>query len=395
LKGILAYFLDRPNRFVVRVETKDGVISAYLPNPGRLWEILLPGAPLLLAASSGTLPYVVMAAKRSNEWILLHTHMANRAARHLLARNLVPGLEGSKLIRPEFTIGDSRFDFLLEKDGQKILLEVKSCTLFGKGVAAFPDAVTARGKRHIEEMARLTKEGFKAFVLFVVNSSTPRAFIPDYHTDFDFAATLANARDLIDIAPVSVHWDEELTMQVNPERLLIPWQIIDREMADSGAYMVIFELKEPSTIKIGSLGEVSFRPAYYVYVGSAKKNLSARINRHSRKRKKEHWHIDCLSSTSKATRLLPIRTQEDIECLLSKDLMEICDFAIPNFGASDCDCGSHLFGFLKDPIKRADFVNLLLCYRLDRPYRGILTERNSSASGVPLAGIAPGARLHL
>ncbi|WP_198470084.1 DNA/RNA nuclease SfsA [Acetomicrobium sp. S15 = DSM 107314] len=395
MKRILAYFLDRPNRFVVRVETKNGVVSAYLPNPGRLWEILLPGTPLLLAASSGTLPYVVMAAKRANEWILLHTHMANRAARHMLARNLVPGLEDSELIRPEFTIGDSRFDFLLERDGQKVLLEVKSCTLFGKEVAAFPDAVTARGKRHIEEMARLTKEGFKAFLLFIVNSLSPRAFIPDYHTDFDFATALANARNIIDIAPVAVRWDEELTMRVNPERLTIPWQIIDREMADSGAYMVIFELKEPKTIKIGSLGEISFRPAYYVYVGSAKKNLSARVNRHSRKRKNEHWHIDYLSSASKATRLLPIRTQEDIECLLSKDLMGICDFAITNFGASDCDCRSHLFGFLKDPIKRTDFVNLLLYYRLDRPYRGALIGHTSSTSGMPLAGIAPSTRLHL
>ncbi len=395
MKRILAYFLDRPNRFVVRVETKDGVVSAYLPNPGRLWEILLPGTPLLLAESSGTLPYVVMAAKRSNEWILLHTHMANRAARHMLAKNLIPGLEGSELIRSEFAIGDSRFDFLLERDGQKILLEVKSCTLFGKEVAAFPDAVTARGKRHIEEMARLTMEGFKAFVLFIVNSLSPRVFIPDYHTDFDFATALANARDIIDIAPVAVRWDEELTMRVNPERLPIPWQIIDREMADSGAYMVIFELKEPKTIKIGSLGEISFCPAYYVYVGSAKKNLSARINRHSRKRKNEHWHIDYLSSASKAIRLLPIRTQEDIECLLSKDLMGICDFAIPNFGASDCDCRSHLFGFLKDPIKCANFVNLLLYYRLDRPYRGALIGHISSTLGMPLAGIAPGARLHL
>lgn len=372
---ILGHFLRRKNRFVVQVEIKGAATFAYLPNPGRLWEILLPGVSLLLAPSKGELPFVVMAAKRRGDWVLLHTHVVNDVVDWMIRHDLVPDLTGAKILEREVTVNKSRIDFLLERCGRKIFLEVKSCTLFGSYVAAFPDAVTARGKRHIEELALLAKDGYEVALLFLVNSLRPKFFLPDYHTDLAFSEALAENRHVVDVMPLGVRWSEEMKMGDLPAKLPVPWGLIEEEMADRGAYLSIFEVDGFREIDIGALGRVQLRPGFYVYAGSGRKNLTARINRHLRRRKVLHWHVDYLREVSESVLNLPIRTADDIECDLAASMKEIANDIISNFGCSDCRCDSHLFYFSSDPLKRSDFMDRLLYFRFDRLWDKINTRQ--------------------
>ncbi|HOW55570.1 MAG TPA: DNA/RNA nuclease SfsA, partial [Syntrophorhabdaceae bacterium] len=138
-----ALFVSRPNRFVVECILEGKAVKAYMPNPGRLWELLLPGCTLYLVKNRMELklPYTVVAMEKDGLPVLLHTHMANDVAEMLLNNSLVPGLEGARVVRREAVFGDSRFDFLLQKDGREMVLEIKNCTLFGDKLAMFPDAV--------------------------------------------------------------------------------------------------------------------------------------------------------------------------------------------------------------------------------------------------------------
>ena len=129
--------------------------------------------------------------------------------------------------------------------------------------------------------------------------------------------------------------------------------------------MLILELPEGRTITVGGLGEVPFRKGYYLYVGSARKNLSKRMERHKRKRKRLRWHIDYLREASRFHACLPVRTGEDMECLLAEALRGMAR-EVPGFGSSDCQCPSHLFHFEEDPLKTPSFHTMLQHFRMDR-----------------------------
>jgi sugar fermentation stimulation protein A len=101
-------------------------------------------------------------------------------------------------------------------------------------------------------------------------------------------------------------------------------------------------------------------------VGSAQKNLTQRIERHKRQRKKLFWHIDYLTKIAEFRTALPIRTADDLECELAHALKDIADGEIAHFGASDCSCTSHLFMMEKDPLNCREFHHFLQHYRMER-----------------------------
>ena len=242
-----ATFLTRLNRFLVRCECGGQVVEAFLPNPGRLCELLLPGRRLYLIGEEGPhsrkTAYTVVAVEREGQAIMLHTHRTNEVARFLLNHVQVPGLEGSTVKASEVRVGRRRFDFLLEGRGEEVFLEVKSCTLFGNRVAMFPDAVTERGARHLRELASLDQNGVRGAVLFVVHWPHARIFMPDYHTDLAFSETLLEVRHRIQIVPISVRWNSDLSLNGEPKPLEIPWSYIARESQDRGSYLLILHLR--------------------------------------------------------------------------------------------------------------------------------------------------------
>jgi len=382
-------FISRPNRFAVICETADETIRAYLPNPGRLWELLFPGTVLLLekAQRSGkrTTEYTVVAAETVKGPVMLHTHRTNDAAEYLLRAGLVPGWEDLSVLRREATFGESRFDFLLDGPEGPVPTEVKSCTLFGEKRAMFPDAPSQRASRHVLHLAELGERGPKPKMLFLVQSERMEAFLPDFHTDFAFAKALYESRDRIDIKALGVGWDESLSMKPGVSELEIPWSLYEKNGIDGGSYLLLLRLHESRRIATGALGERDFAAGYYCYVGSAAKNLKARMQRHLRRRKKFHWHIDYLREYCDVVACLPVRSADSLECDLAGAVAAIADEPVPRFGSSDCLCPSHLFRFSSNPLKNRRFISILLDFRINRlgnPHRGH-PSYGSSTGGWP------------
>lgn len=344
-----------------------------MPNPGRMWELLLPGATVYLERAPSTkgkkkdkMPYTAVAIQKEDRPVMVHTYRTNDLANDLIGKDLIPGLEGARVVRREIKKGRSRFDFLLQRGKEEIFLEVKSCTLFGRKVAMFPDAVTTRGKRHIEELAGLAKRGAAAAVLFLVFWPRAKFFMPEYHTDLEFSRALLAAREKISIIPLAVELQEDLSLTSRIRLLEIPWNVVEKEARDRGSYILILKLPEEASLEVGKLGEIRFRKGYYLYIGSARKNLSQRIQRHRRMHKQLFWHVDFLRAIAEFYLALPIRTQDVLECEMARAVKDISEWEVPRFGSSDCSCPSHLYGMLKDPLQSAAFISLLQYYRMDR-----------------------------
>ncbi|HID28650.1 MAG TPA: DNA/RNA nuclease SfsA [Desulfobacterales bacterium] len=374
---IKARFLERSNRFLVRcVADSLGCLSAHLPNPGRLWELLLPGATLYLnrvADSQGVrstarkTEHTVLAVEREGRPIFLHTHATNQVARYLVERRMLPSLNSARVVQTEVTVGKSRFDFLLRENGEDLYLEVKSCTLFGNGVAMFPDAVTERGKRHLLQLAEMGRSGLPSMVLFLVHYPGVRWFMPDYHTDFDFSTTLLKIRKDVRILPAAIGWKKDLTLDEKVKVLKIPWEYLKGEVKDCGSYLLLLELKKERVIEAGSLGRIRFERGYYIYVGSAMGKLKARIARHQRKHKSSHWHIDYLTQEADNILPLPVRSSQRLECEMAQSLCSIMQQGPARFGSSDCQCVTHLFWSRENPLHAQDFHRFLQSFRMRSP----------------------------
>ena len=134
-------FIRRLNRFAIECSIDGKVTTAHLPNPGRLWELLFPGKQIYFAVnvneSKRKTEYTAVAVERENTPILLHTQAANKVVKWLLKHRQIPGLEDTEILKSEATMGHSRFDFLLRKEKQPFLLEVKSCRMDRMGDALF------------------------------------------------------------------------------------------------------------------------------------------------------------------------------------------------------------------------------------------------------------------
>ncbi len=370
---VQARFLARPNRFVVDCDAPGlGRVRAHMPNPGRMWELLLPEVKLWLAAaprsadSTRRTAYTVVAVEREGQPIFVHTQTSNEVARRLVEQHRIPGLEDAEVLKSEVTVGHSRFDFLLQRSGEPVLMEVKSVTLFGNGMAMFPDAPTLRGRRHIEELARLGSRAYRPVVLFLAHSRRVDRFLPDYHTDLDFAQTLLRLRSRLDVVAAAISWRPALGLPRRVDRLPIDWEMLAREARDQGAYLLLLHLTRPRRLQVGKLGSLRFAAGYYLYVGSAMANLTARVNRHLRRRKAFHWHIDYLRAVASEVTAMPIRSSRRQECELARDLDALLERGPRGFGCSDCDCPVHLYWSRDNPLHEKRFHRLIQAYRMPR-----------------------------
>jgi sugar fermentation stimulation protein A len=197
-----AAFVERPNRFLVRARTRGGeVVDCHLPDPGRLREMLLPGVELRIEPARNPERRTrwtvrLVRAPEGEGWVSVDTGLPNRLVQQALRAGALHEFRDWRFVRKEVPLGGSRLDFLLEDRGaRKLYLEVKSVTLVEDGVALFPDAVTARGARHVRELAELAREGAGAAVLFVLQRPDAREIRAARRIDPDFADALAGARE--------------------------------------------------------------------------------------------------------------------------------------------------------------------------------------------------------
>lgn len=126
-----------------------------------------------------------------------------------------------------------------------------------------------------------------------------------------------------------------------------------------GYYILILFLRRNTKICIGRLGNVEFKKGYYLYAGSAKVNLTSRLQRHKIKKKRCFWHIDYLRERTDFCDAVIVRSKDSLECKIADTLKNISDWIIPKFGSSDCSCKSHLFGMHINPFKSSDFIKAL------------------------------------
>jgi len=119
---------------------------------------------------------------------------------------------------------------------------------------------------------------------------------------------------------------------------------------DKGIYMAVFRLHAEKEIQIGSLGRFHFAPGFYFYVGSAQRNLDARLARHARREKPLRWHIDYLSVHARMLGAMTMEGARRDECTLARRMAKLSPPAIRSFGASDCRCRGHLFHCAEWPL---------------------------------------------
>ncbi len=186
-------FIDRPNRFIAKVEIGGILQVCHVKNTGRCREILTEGARVILEKSNNpnrkTL-YDLIAVYKGAELINIDSQAPNKVFGKWA---LESGYFGENAqIKPEARFGSSRFDFYIEGD-KKHFVEVKGVTLESGGVLSFPDAPTIRGIKHLNELIEAKKMGFEAHVFFVVQMEKCDYFTPNRERHKEFAQALKNA----------------------------------------------------------------------------------------------------------------------------------------------------------------------------------------------------------
>ncbi|MCY3415034.1 MAG: DNA/RNA nuclease SfsA [Candidatus Heimdallarchaeota archaeon] len=161
--------LQRENRFICYVKVAENRLRCYLPNPGRMVEFLHPGKLVYLQMSTDstrTTDATLVAIDIDNEIIQLDSNLVSKLIPYAI-KNQVKGLEDLKIIRSEIPANNHRFDFLVQRDEEEVLVEVKSTTMVVEGVACFPDAVSKRASSHLQSLMELSKTR-PCMVIFMV-----------------------------------------------------------------------------------------------------------------------------------------------------------------------------------------------------------------------------------
>ncbi len=193
-----ATFYNRPNRFIAEVGIEGRKERVHVKNTGRCRELLIPGCEVYLT-EPGTpgrkTRYDLVAVKKSNGMIFnIDSQAPNKVVKEWLAN------QGFDKVIPEYTYGDSRIDFYMERhiagrETERRLMEVKGCTLEIAGVGYFPDAPTERGVKHLRELTRAVKEGYKASLAFVIQMDGVTEVRPNINTHPEFAEALEEAKE--------------------------------------------------------------------------------------------------------------------------------------------------------------------------------------------------------
>ena len=342
-------FLSRPNRFSVRCVIDGRETYVFMPNPGRMGELLLPGAGLILAdhgeQAFRKTRHTVMAVRYQGRMVFLHTHLNNEVARRLIESRAIPALRDYGVAGTEVTVGGNRFDFLLQDTEGALCLEVKSCTLSANGIAMFPDAVTERGRRHLEslagmarpsgmagptgmagpsEVAEMRSGGRKGALLFLVHHGSAGVFLPDYHTDYAFSLAFRDAEDKLPIHAVSIEWVEDLRYRIASAEVTIPWDTIRKECVDRGHLLIV------------ERNEAGYRVSVTGYVDD--------LSRKARRR---------------AGTVYPVRTSVDVAENMAGVLSDL-------YGNPEEKAGCLTFRCEYDPVATPGFQQALLDFRMPR-----------------------------
>lgn len=188
-----AKFHNRPNRFIANVWIDGELEKVHVKNTGRCRELLLPGAEVILEKSDKperkTKYDLISVFKEGLGWVNIDSQAPNKVVKEWLEK------QNYTYIKPEYTYGDSRVDFYMEKDEEKYLMEVKGCTLEKEGIGYFPDAPTERGVKHLKELTKAAAKGYHCIVAFVIQMEGISEVRANVKTHLEFAEALEEAEN--------------------------------------------------------------------------------------------------------------------------------------------------------------------------------------------------------
>ena len=190
-----AVFLSRPNRFIANIQIHGTTELCHVKNTGRCRELLIPGVTVYVEVHSDPkrkTKYSLIAVDKKGKIINMDSQAPNKLVKEWVMEKKPFG--EITLLKPETTFGDSRFDFYMETKEHRIFMEVKGVTLEENGVVRFPDAPTERGIKHIMELIEAKKQGYEAYLLFVIQMNGVQYFTPNdvTHKAFGDALRLAH-----------------------------------------------------------------------------------------------------------------------------------------------------------------------------------------------------------
>ncbi|MDD6579907.1 MAG: DNA/RNA nuclease SfsA [Solobacterium sp.] len=192
LKTLQAKFIDRPNRFIAHVDLNGIVETVHVKNTGRCKELLIKGVTVILEESdneSRKTKYDLIAVYKENFGLInIDSQAPNKVAKEWLES------KDYTYIKPEYTYGNSRIDFYMEKDDRKYLMEVKGCTLERDGIGYFPDAPTERGVKHIYELIKAKEDGYEVSLAFVIQMEGVNEVLPNIETHPEFGVAIDDAK---------------------------------------------------------------------------------------------------------------------------------------------------------------------------------------------------------
>lgn len=191
-KGV---FLERPNRFIAYAELAGKKEVIHVKNTGRCAELLRPGAPIYVQESENPArktKWDLIGVEKGSRMINMDSQVPNQVVKEWVeAGNLKPDI---RLVRPETTYGNSRFDLYVETGNSRAFIEVKGVTLEENGVVRFPDAPSDRAVKHLQELEKAVREGYEAYVFFVIQMKGVRYFTPNMDTHPAFCQALKSAK---------------------------------------------------------------------------------------------------------------------------------------------------------------------------------------------------------
>jgi sugar fermentation stimulation protein A len=197
-KLISGQLVKRYKRFFVDIKIKNKIVTAHCPNTGSMLGLIKKGNKVWLNKSNNPnrkLKYTLQIIENKNSKVGVNTHLANKIVFHALKNNLIKEIDKNVKISPETKFGsNTRFDFLILKDSFKAFIEVKNVTLSRiNGLAEFPDAITGRGLKHINELHKASKKGYKIYMLYLIQRDDCKSFKIASDIDPEYSKSLIKA----------------------------------------------------------------------------------------------------------------------------------------------------------------------------------------------------------
>ena len=197
-KLISGLFIKRYKRFFVDIKIKNQIITAHCPNTGSMYGLLKEGNRVWVSKSKNPnrkLKYTLEIIQDKKSMVGVNTHSTNKIVKHGLQNNLIQEFKDIMAIEPEIRFGlNTRFDFLISFKKSKAFVEVKNVTLSRKKkVAEFPDAITSRGLKHINELMKASIKGYKIFILYLIQRNDCNLFTIAKDIDTEYAKALSKA----------------------------------------------------------------------------------------------------------------------------------------------------------------------------------------------------------